>query len=97
MKVYNMESKNGRAVPNQLSIYDAEKNVGYFQSYKSIIIKKDYNDGGKVYLDSDTWDYSTTTGRYRNQWLGENTKIIKSKIKSGEYTLADLNSVPGLF
>lgn len=91
MKVYNMEGRNGRAIPNQFSLFDDERNIGYFQSYETLIAKKDYHDNGKVYLDSKAWDYSRTTAKYRNQWLGEDTKIIKAKIKSGEYTLVDLN------
>jgi hypothetical protein len=33
-----------------------------------------------------------TTGKYRNQFLGETKKDTEAKIKSGEYILADLNS-----
>jgi hypothetical protein len=72
-------------------MFDSKHNIGYFQSYDSLIVKKDYNDHGKIYLDRNTWDYSRTTAKYRNQWLGEDTKTIKAKIKSGEYTLTDLN------
>lgn len=92
MKIYHMESKRtGRAIPNQFSIYDEEHNVGYFQSYNSKIIKKDYANNGQIYLDETYWDYSRTTARYRNQWLGEDTNTIKTKIKSGEYKLTNLN------
>jgi hypothetical protein len=31
----------------------------------------DYGREQKVYLDSNAWDYSVTTGKYRNQFLGE--------------------------
>ena len=43
------------------------------------------------YLDKTYWDYSTTTGKYRNQFLGETKKETEKKIKSGEYALVDLN------
>lgn len=68
-------------VPNQ---YQVEFNNGtIFQSYNSIIaIKLD----GKIYL-TDKWDYSTTTGKYRNQFLFEDKKTTQSKIDSGEYTI----------
>lgn len=59
-----------------------------FQSYKSIIVKKSDN---KVYLDSYYWNYSKTTSKHRNQFLGETTKEIEKKIKSGEYILTNLN------
>ncbi|KKN75879.1 hypothetical protein LCGC14_0375870 [marine sediment metagenome] len=45
----------------------------------------------KIYLDREMWDYSTTTGRYRNQFLGETKAETQKKIDSGEYILTDLN------
>lgn len=62
-----------------------------FQSYNSIIAVKDYNKGGKITLDHDTWDYSVTTGKYRNQFLNEGIAETREKIASGEYKLANLN------
>jgi hypothetical protein len=88
--VRNIEGRNGRAVPNQFVIDDGD--VEYFQSYKSIICKKEYGQRpAKITLDAATWDYSKTTGRYRNQFLGETKTETERKIKSGEYTLANLN------
>ena len=86
MQVRNMVSNNGNKVPNQFIIIDND--TTYFQSYESIIVKINR---GKVYLDRDKWDYSRTTGRYRNIFLGETKKETESKIASGEYILADLN------
>ena len=37
------------------------------------------------------WDYSRTTGKYRNNFLNEYTDETRSKIKSGEYKLKNLN------
>lgn len=61
----------------------------YFQSYESMIVFKQYD--GKVFLDKNTWDYSKTTGKYRNLFLGEDKKATERKIKSGEYQLVNLN------
>jgi len=47
-----------------------------------------YKTGGKIYL-TDKWDYSTTTGKYRNIFLGEDKKETERKIKDGIYTLLD--------
>jgi len=89
MKVQNMTSKNsGREVANQFIIRDDYGNT-YFQSYSTIIVKVG---GGKTILDQDSWDYSITTGKYRNQFLHENKAETERKIKSGRYELADLNS-----
>ena len=83
-----MSQSSGNPVSNQFEIY-TDKGY-YFQSYQSIIYfacKKT----GKQYLDSNTWDYSTTTGKYRNQILGEGIAETRKGIKEGKYILKDLN------
>lgn len=96
MKVRNMTSpSSGHKVDNQFIITDDAGNQ-FFQSYNSIIAKIDFMlafGTGKriVTLDSNTWDYSVTTGKYRNQFLGETIKKTRAKIASGEYKLANLN------
>ena len=87
MKVENMYSPNGNRVANQFIITD--NGDEYFQSYRSIIAKRSK---GKIYLDDYYWDYSVTTGKYRNEFLGEGTAETRKKIASGEYILTDLNS-----
>jgi hypothetical protein len=87
-------NSTGREVPNQFIIEDDNGNT-YFQSYKTIIAKREGFTPDKrdrqVYLDVNAWDYSKTTGKYRNQFLGETRKETEAKIKSGEYELIDLN------
>ncbi len=82
-----MQSPRGNAVPNQVRIFTDEG--VFFQSYSSIIAFRDH--AGRVTLDAETWDYSRTTGTYRKAFLGESKRETEAKIKSGEYTLADLN------
>jgi hypothetical protein len=84
--VQNMYSENGNPVPNQFIIRTG-KSV-FFQSYDSIIVKKTNKN---TYLDSYYWDYSKTTGKYRNQFLGETKKETEQKIKQGVYKLKNLN------
>jgi hypothetical protein len=86
MNVSNITNNNGNKVPNQFVIYDNGAN--YFQSYNSIIVKRS-ND--KIELDSYYWNYSKTTSKYRNIFLGETTKETQKKIDSGEYLLTNLN------
>ena len=86
MKVENMTSPQGNKVANQFIITD--NGDEYFQSYNSIIAKRS---NGKIYLDDVFWDYSRTTGKYRNEFLGEGIAETRKKIKSGEYILKDLN------
>lgn len=88
--VRNMESANGNDVPNQFIIDGHDFQA--FQSYSSIIVLKK---GGNIYLDANKWDYSTTTGKYRNMYLGEDKRETERKIKLGAYILADLNSGEG--
>ncbi len=88
MKVRNMTSNNGNQVPNQFIIETSEGE--YFQSYDSVIAFKPYNDD-PVQLDIECWDYSVTTGRYRNIFLNEMIAETRDKIASGEYILTDLN------
>ena len=90
MKVRNLTSTNGNKIANQFEIIDNENNIIYFQSYKSIIVKHDMN-LNQVYLDSYFWDYSTTTSKYRNIFLGEKKKESEKKIKEGIYILTNLN------
>ena len=107
MKVRNMTGINGRAIPNQFVIETEENGIDlavlgykyadelyqveYFQSYDSVIVKKVFGGRLDIYLDRQYWDYSRTTGRYRNQFLGETKKETQVKIDSGEYVLTDLN------
>jgi len=91
MKVQNMTTANGNKVLNQFIIRDGMQRE-QFQSYETTIVEK-ASIGGKmvVTLDVDAWDYSVTTGRYRNLYLGETKKETQKKINSGEYKLAKLN------
>jgi len=86
-RVENMVSHNGNTVANQFLIY-TEKGV-YFQSYDSVIAFKPYT--GKTQLDSEYWDYSSTTSKYRNIFLNENKATTEAKIKNGTYELVNLN------
>ena len=85
-KVTNMVSNKGNKIANQFIIYTTEGSI--FQSYNSTIVKIE---NGKTYLDLNKWDYSKTTGKYRNIFLNENKKQTEEKIKNGEYILTDLN------
>jgi len=88
VKVENMTSSNGNDIPNQFIITTKEQTI--FQSYSSVIAVRDHK-LNKTFLDSNTWDYSTTTGKYRNQFLCEDKKETERKIKEGVYILTDLN------
>ena len=87
MKVKQFNGPNGPA-NNQIIIYRDDGSV-LFISHGATIVKmtKDC----KYILDEKMWDYRRTTGKYRNLFLGESKADTLKKIKTGEYTLADLN------
>jgi len=88
VKVRNMTSNSSYTpVKNQFVIETPDGT--YFQSYETVIAFRDNN--GNVWLDSRSWDYSMTTGKYRNQFLGMDRKETEKAIKSGEIQLVDLN------
>lgn len=69
MKVRNMESpRTGRPVANQFVIEGDGKTI--FQSYNSTIAVIDWNE--KTVKIGDDWNYSTTTGKYRNSFFYDN-------------------------
>ena len=87
-KVRQLISNNsGNPIANQFEILTDKGK--YFQSYNSTIVFIDKK--GKVFLDEYYWDYSRTTGKYRNQFLGEYKNETEKKIKSKEYKLINLN------
>ena len=101
MKVQNMTSNRGNKIANQFIIEDCTikhctpngtesfYTGTMFQSYRSNIA---FKTGDTTLIDKTYWDYSKTTGKYRNQFLGENKTETQAKIDSGEYILTDLNN-----
>ena len=81
-RVEQMETPSGSPAPNQFKIFF--KDGVAFQSYNSIVAVK-YDDG-RIELGR-YCDYSTTTGKYRNQFLGEGIKETRRKLEEGIYTL----------
>lgn len=81
-KVSQMISeRSGRPVKNQFIV--TTEDGEWFQSYNSLIAFKPFGNG-KILIGKD-WDYSVTTGKYRNQFLGEGKKETERKLESGEY------------
>jgi len=102
MKVYNMLSSKGNKVANQFIIEGKEyyhstgvsweRDIKVFQSYDSVICKIYYACGEQiVQLDTKYWNFSKTTSKYLNQFLGETGKETQEKIDTDEYVLMNLN------
>ena len=75
--------RSSSTVANQFIIEGEDFEM--FQSYSSPIVAH-YK--GKTFIFKD-WDYSNTTGKYRNNYLGETKKETFAKLKSGEYIAVD--------
>ena len=100
MKLYNIKSpSSGKEVANQFVMVDEGRGANgnfikreVFQSYQSVIAERvTWSDRVDVTLDKNYWDYSTTTGKYRNHFLGEGIEETRKKIANGQYKLDDLN------
>lgn len=91
MKIQNMTSPtSGRKVLNQFIIRDNATSRTTFQSYDSMIATIDYQNN-TISLGED-WDYSRTTGRYRNQFFDEqgfsglaSKKALADALETGKY------------
>lgn len=87
IQVSNLVSDSGNNIANQFSIRTSKGS--YFQSYDSMIAFVPYH--GIIQLDSNYWDYSRTTSKYRNRFLGLTTDQIKQRIKDKTIKLTNLN------
>ena len=79
MIINNMTSDRGNTIPNQYVI--RLDNCDVFQSYETVIAIRDY-DLDEVYLNKEYYDYSKTTSKYRNKYLGLTTKETEQKINA---------------
>ena len=85
-RVRNIINDRNRAVANQFILFDDDRTI--FQSYDStIIVLLDSKNEMYIYPD---YDYSMTTGRYRNMFLRDwgfpdldTLKELNKAIKSG--------------
>lgn len=88
MIINNMVSDKGNKIPNQYVI--KLNNCNAFQSYETVIAIRNYDSFHKrweVFLNKEYYNYSKTTSKYRNKYLGLKTKQIEQKIKSKEFIL----------
>ena len=77
VKAKNIISDRGNPITNQIIITAVK---GWTKEGKR-----------KVTLDEYYWNYSRTTSKYRNAFLGEDTLATSKKLMAGVYKLANLN------
>lgn len=85
--IRNLTTSAGHPAANQIEVSNGFRKE--FWSYGVLIAVVE---AGAVTLDEYYYDYSRTTGKYRNQFLGETKKETDKKIKAGLYELTDLNN-----
>lgn len=82
--VSNMTSSRGNDIPNQFILEFT--NGRLFKSYNSVIAVQIF--GGKTYL-TPHWDYSATTGKYRNDFLNCGVAECRENLKNGTFELVE--------
>lgn len=87
IKVEPLMTRGGYAAYMQYRIRG--EGVTFFQSYNRTIAA--IYDDGEIYLDVQYWDSSSTSARYREQFLGVGKKELKALLRSGVYKFANLN------
>ena len=92
--VEQMTSRSGNVVPNQVILSDMTGRT--FVSYGSKIVyqSKDRASDGlplEIIVDEDYWDYSRTTGKYRNEFMNMGVQDVRKYIKEGRIKLGNLN------
>ena len=96
VSVKPMYSRGGNPCANQQIMSDPHGET--FVSYGTKIAYRSHEKFGEVgskkhqiVLDENYWNYSRTTGKYRNEFLGFGVEECRKGIKDGTIKLADLN------
>ena len=76
----NFKDMRVETLSNNQVVITTPEGTAFF-SYGTLIASKSK---GVVHL-TNKWDYSNTTSKYRNKFLGETTKETRAKLESGEY------------
>ena len=92
--VEQMTSRSGNIVPNQTILSDMTGKT--FVSYGSKIVyqSKDRGSDGlplEIVVDENYWDYSRTTGKYRNEFMNMGVQEVRNHIKNGRIKVGNLN------
>ena len=92
--VEQMTSRSGNTVPNQTILSDMTGKT--FVSYGSKIVyqsKTKWSDGLplEIIVDETYWDYSRTTGKYRNEFMNMGVQEVRNHIKNGRIKVGNLN------
>ena len=84
MKKLNIRQDNANEVV--VTLPTGERHLYSYTVLIAVITAK-----GIIKLSKNYWDYSVTTARHRNAFLGISSKEVKAKVESKEYKLVVLN------
>jgi hypothetical protein len=92
--VEQMTSRSGNTVPNQTILSDMTGKT--FVSYGSKIVYQSKTKGSdglplEIIVDETYWDYSRTTGKYRNEFMNMGVQEVRNHIKNGRIKVGNLN------
>ncbi len=93
--VEQMTSRSGNVVPNQ-TILSCPKGKT-FVSYGSKIVFQSKSRSSidglplEIIVDEYYWDYSRTTGKYRNEFMNMGVQDVRNYIKEGRIKVGNLN------
>lgn len=90
IEINNIVSNHGNSIPNQYEVYidSTEGTYRCFYSYKSLIL---VCKNGKLIKVGSNYDYSRTTGKYRNDFLRLNKSTLESYMNRNMYFNKDSN------
>lgn len=86
-----LNSKTQKPVANHQILTDDSTGCVYLQSYDSIVCMID--SVGRIFLNHKVYDYSKTTKKYRNMFLGLTTKELNRQIINGTIKMIPFNPV----
>lgn len=84
-------TSSGKPAKDQFVHYYDDGSMAFVSYGTTIAVRPADYPRNPIRLDRDKWNYSITTARYRNRFLGEATAATRKRIKSGQYVLANLN------
>lgn len=93
IKAWNLQGRTGDAVKNQIVVekWNEGKHECWFCSYGRTVAH--ISAKGVITFDKTGWNYSTTTGKYLNQFMREFTPYDTGReaVKANVVKFADLN------
>lgn len=69
------------------SLLSYNRLIGIWNTSQNVVVLN-----SSIFRGAKLWEYSVTTAKHRNQWLGIDTREIKKRLKSGQIQEVELGS-----